>query len=229
MIVRVAICLVLVCTVSAGITKREEHAAAASSEKQGRSDYSAPSYSGGSAGGGSAAGSQGNLYYYYYPVQESGGYPTTVGGGDDFSVLLGLLLPLLLLGGLALLFLPLLGGGIVINTTGRRRRDTNEEPALPYKDTMADLRSEVNRLFFMYLNAVESEQCPERIFCEAGTYAGSITGKGFIFRMIDSFDIIPSTFKSKFKVLEKAAISGKDMSMCKKYLCHPPKFASRKY
>lgn len=226
MIVRLSVLVLLVCSVSAGITKREEHL---QKEKQSRSDYSAPAYSGGTAAGGAqgAAGSQGNLYYYYYPVQESGGYPSTAAaGGDDFSALLALLLPLLLLGGLALLFLPLLGGGIVINTTGRRRRDAGE-PEAPYKDAMGDLRSEINRLFFMYLNAVESEQCPERIFCEAGTYAGGITGKGFIFRMIDSFDIVPSAFKSKFKVLEKAAVAGKDMNKCKKYLCHPPKFSKK--
>lgn len=119
----------------------------------------APSYDGGS---------QGNLYYYYYPVQE---YGETGAASGDFDIFTAIILPLLILGGLLLLLSSL----TFTLTTGRALSTETQEPAL-----MDQLHDEIERVFYIYLNAFESEQCLQRTICEMGAYSKDLKGKDFV-------------------------------------------------
>ena len=183
----------------AGVEKKLAEESAASSAAGGKSDtaaaadnngqidrsdsgYSAPS-AGVAAATAAAAQSQpvstGNLYYYYYPVaayplydnqphnrvhnqqasSSSYGAPSYNSYPEESSLspLLFLLVPLVLLL-LAIPFLGLLG----VNVTGARSFDSNS------------LSRTVDDLLAKYVEALDSDQCMDRIFCELGVKAQGI-------------------------------------------------------
>jgi len=171
----------------------------------------------GGGGGGHAApassydtGSQGNLYYYYYPVQE---YGSSEASGGDFDIFTAIILPLLILGGLLLLLSSL----TFTLTTGRAMSDEKQEPAL-----MDQLHDEIERVFYAYLKAFESEECIKRTVCEMGAYSKGLKGGEFVLGFVEP--LVPEGMKSNMAVFKDAAFSGKEVGKCnKKYKCQPPK------
>lgn len=115
-------------------------------------------------------GSQGNLYYYYYPVSE---YGHTEAAGADFDVFTAIILPLLILGGLLLLL-----SSLTFTLTSGSGRALPEEAQEP--DLIGQLHDEIERVFYLYLNAFESEQCLQRTICEMGAYSKDFKGKDFV-------------------------------------------------
>lgn len=46
------------------------------------------------------------------------------------------------------------------------------------------LQTEIERIFYVYLNAFESEECIARAMCESGVYAKSYKNKDFYMRLV---------------------------------------------
>ncbi|KAK7075937.1 hypothetical protein SK128_004546 [Halocaridina rubra] len=155
------------------------------------------------------SGSQGNLYYYYYPVEEYGS--SDAGYANDFDIFTAIILPLLILGGLLLLLSSL----TFTLTTGRALDDTKEP------DLMEQLHTEIERVFYIYLNAFESEQCLQRTICEMGAYSKSFKGKDFVLGMIEP--LVPEGMKGNLAIFKKAAEAGYETGKCKKFRCIAPK------
>ncbi|XP_066941174.1 uncharacterized protein [Macrobrachium rosenbergii] len=152
-------------------------------------------------------GSQGNLYYYYYPVEEYGSTDTAEAPFDIFTAII---LPLLILGGLLLLL-----SSLTFTLTGNGRSLTDEP------DLMDQLHTEIERVFYIYLNAFESEQCLQRTICEMGAYSKSFKGKDFVISMIEP--LVPEGMKGNLAIFKKAATSGYETGKCKKFRCVAPK------
>lgn len=131
----------------------------------GGSSYAAPAPSSYDEGG-----SQGNLYYYYYPVSEYGSSEVAEGGFDVFAAVI---LPLLIIGGILLILSSL----TFTLTNGRALSDEPRESSI-----VDELHDEIERVFYIYLNAFESEQCIQRTICQLGTYAKDFKGKNFVLR-----------------------------------------------
>lgn len=139
-------------------------------------------HSGGGGGGSSSysapattyeeGGSQGNLYYYYYPVSEYGGGAHDVSDGG-FDVFAAVILPLLIIGGILLILSSL----TFTLTNGRALSSEPRESSV-----MDELHDEIERVFYIYLNAFESEQCIQRTICQLGTYAKDFKGKNLVLR-----------------------------------------------
>lgn len=148
---------------------------------QARDGASHGSSHGHSGGGGSSyaapapstyeeSGSQGNLYYYYYPVSEYGSTDVADGGFDVFAAVI---LPLLIIGGVLIIL-----SSLTFTLTNGRALSTE-----PHESTvMEQLHDELERVFYIYLNAFESEQCIQRTICHLGTYAKDFKGKNFVLR-----------------------------------------------
>lgn len=161
--------LSVACGASVSVENRQGQAAQArdthgSSHGGGGSSYSAPatSYDDG--------GSQGNLYYYYYPVSEHDtSYDVSDGGFDIFAAII---LPLLILGGILLLL-----SSLTFTLTGGGRALSDEPQESSFMDQLHD---EIERVFYIYLNAFESEQCLQRTICEIGAYSKDFKGKEFV-------------------------------------------------
>ena len=131
----------------------------------GGSSYAAPAPSSYDEGG-----SQGNLYYYYYPVSEYGSSEVVDGGFDVFAAVI---LPLLIIGGILLIL-----SSLTFTLTNGRAMSTE-----PRESSIVDeLHDEIERVFYLYLNAFESEQCIQRTICQLGTYAKDFKGKNFVLR-----------------------------------------------
>jgi len=154
-------------------------------------------------------GSQGNLYYYYYPVQE---YGSTEADGGDFDIFTAIILPLLILGGLLLLLSSL----TFTLTTGRSLEGEAQEPAL-----MDQLHDEIERVFYIYLNAFENEQCLQRTICRMGAYSKELKGKDFVLGLVEP--LVPEGMKGNLAIFKKAAESGYETGKCKKFRCLAPK------
>jgi len=173
------------------------------------SSYSAPqapqtSYS--SSGSGSSSNDQGNMYYYYYPVDESG--HDLAGAG--FDVFTSLILPLVILGGLLLAL-----SSLTFTFTGRAMRESNE-PGL-----VDQLHTEVERIFNVYLNAMESEECVQRAACQTGNYAQTFKHKDMVLSVVEAF--VPEHMKSNLDIFKVAAKEGFELKKCHKYKCKAPK------
>lgn len=166
----------------------------------------APSTYGSGGGGGGGGGEQGNLYYYYYPVEE---YGNTEAADAGFDVFTAIILPLLILGGLLLAL-----SSFTFNFTSGRSMDS--EPGM-----VDQLHGEVERIFYIYLNAFESEECIQQALCETGIYAKTFKNKEFYMSMVEPF--VPETMKGNVAVFKMAAKDGFDVGKCKKYRCHAPK------
>ena len=128
------------------------------------------------SGGGSSAHKHGgesdpaNLYYYYYPVDQ---YGNTEAADAGFDVFTAIILPLLILGGLLLAL-----SSFTFNFTSGRAMG-----AEPAESGLVDqLQTEVERIFYMYLNAFEEESCIKRAVCESGIYAKQYNNKEFYFK-----------------------------------------------
>ncbi|KAF2352011.1 hypothetical protein FHG87_017231 [Trinorchestia longiramus] len=176
----------------------------------GGSSYSAPAASAPAASyssGGGGGGDQGNLYYYYYPVDE---YGNTEASDSGFDIFASIILPLLILGGLLLAL-----SSLTFTFTGRAMRN-KVEPGL-----VDQLQEEVERFFYIYLNAFESESCIQRAVCQSGVYASSTKNKDFFLSLVEPF--IPETMKGNMAIFKMAAKDGYDMGKCTKYRCSAPK------
>lgn len=187
---------------AASVEKREGAVAQA---RDTSSSYAAPAAPAPSYDGGS----QGNLYYYYYPVQE---YGETGAASGDFDIFTAIILPLLILGGLLLLLSSL----TFTLTTGRALSTETQEPAL-----MDQLHDEIERVFYIYLNAFESEQCLQRTICEMGAYSKDLKGKDFVLGLLEP--LVPEGMKGNLAIFKKAAESGYETGKCKKFRCVAPK------
>ncbi|KAK8403648.1 hypothetical protein O3P69_000025 [Scylla paramamosain] len=170
----------------------------------GGSSYAAPAPSSYDEGG-----SQGNLYYYYYPVSEYGSAEVAEGGFDVFAAVI---LPLLIIGGILLILSSL----TFTLTNGRAMSDEPREASI-----VDELHDEIERVFYLYLNAFESEQCIQRTICQLGTYAKDFKGKNFVLSLVET--LAPEGMKNNVAIFAKAAKSGYDTGKCKQFRCVAPK------
>ncbi|KAK8744497.1 hypothetical protein OTU49_000836, partial [Cherax quadricarinatus] len=154
-------------------------------------------------------GSQGNLYYYYYPVSEYGSAETS---DSEYEVLTAIILPLLILGGILLGLSSL----TFTLTTQRALTDGPNE-----SDFVTQLHDEIERVFYIYLNAIENEECIKRTICEIGVYSKDLKGKDIVLGLIEP--LIPEGMKSNLAIFKKAAESGYETGKCMKFKCNPPK------
>ena len=113
-------------------------------------------------------GSQGNLYYYYYPVESYGASGVEDSGFDIFTAII---LPLLILGGVLLAL-----SSLSFSINGGRN--------LQEDDVMVKLETEIEKAFYIYLNAFKSEQCIQRTVCQTGVYAKNLKFKEFFLRLV---------------------------------------------
>jgi len=164
------------------------------------SSYSAPQASS------HGSSDQGNMYYYYYPVDEQGHEIA----GAGFDVFTSLILPLVILGGLLLAL-----SSLTFTFTGRAMRES-DEPSMV--DT---LHTEVERIFNIYLNAMESEECVQRAVCHSGTYAKEFKHKDMVLSVVEAF--VPEHMKGNMDIFKVAAKEGFEMKKCHKYKCKAPK------
>lgn len=215
----------------AGVEKKleAEEKADSNNGKIDRSDtgYAAPS-AGVAAATAAAAQSQpvstGNLYYYYYPVAAyplydnqhqqphnrvqqtsySSNSASSYQEESSFSPLLFLLVPLVLLL-LAVPFLSLLG----VNVTGSRNFQTDS-----FARTVDDLLAK-------YVEALDSDECMDRIFCELGVKAQNIHN---IVPFLRAAEWVTSYQNIDIGVLKRAATKEFTMDTCKsQFVCYPPK------
>lgn len=168
--------------------------------------HSAPASSSSSYSSGGGSTDQGNVYYYYYPVDEQGHELA----GNGFDVFTSIILPLVILGGLLLAL-----SSLTFTFTGRSMRE-NTEPGL-----VEQLHAEVERIFEIYLNTLESESCIQQAVCKAGVYAKSYQHKELIIGMAEPF--VPEHMKGNMDLFKTAAKEGFEMKKCKKYKCRAPK------
>jgi len=210
----------VVVAASVPLEKREGAVAQARDTHGGGGGGGGHGHSGGGGGGSSYAapapasyddgGSQGNLYYYYYPVSEQDSYEVSDGGFDIFAAII---LPLLILGGILLLL-----SSLTFTLTGGGRALSDEPQDASFMDSLHD---EIERVFYVYLNAFESEQCLQRTICEIGAYSKDFKGKDFVLGLIDP--LVPSGMKGNMAIFKKAASSGYETGKCKKFRCVAPK------
>jgi len=149
---------------------------------------------------------QGNMYYYYYPVDESGHDLA----GSGFDVFTSIILPLVILGGLLLAL-----SSLTFTFTGRAMRE-GQEPGL-----VEQLHSEVERIFNIYMSAMESEECVQRALCQSGSYAKTFKHKNVIMSVAQAF--VPEHMKGNMDIFKAAAKDGFEMKKCHKYKCKAPK------
>ncbi|KAK4313148.1 hypothetical protein Pmani_015489 [Petrolisthes manimaculis] len=217
--------LSLACAASVSVENRQGPVAQARDTHGGGGGGSSHSHShggGGGGGGGSSysapapatsyddGGSQGNLYYYYYPVTEHDSYEVSDGGFDIFAAII---LPLLILGGILLLL-----SSLTFTLTGGGRALSDEPQESSFMDQLHD---EIERVFYIYLNAFESEQCLQRTICEIGAYSKELKGKDFVLDLIEP--LVPEGMKGNMAIFKKAASSGYETGKCKKFRCVAPK------
>jgi len=194
------------------VPQAEERDGAHHGSSSGGSSYSAPtqshsapasSYSASSGG----SSDQGNVYYYYYPVDEQSGHDLA---GNGFDVFTSIILPLVILGGLLLAL-----SSLTFTFTGRAMRES-QEPGL-----VDQLHTEVERIFEMYMNSLESESCIQQAVCKAGIYAKSYKHNELIIGIAEPF--VPEHMKGNMDLFKSAVKDGFEMKKCKKYKCSPPK------
>ncbi|XP_040579736.1 uncharacterized protein [Lepeophtheirus salmonis] len=207
---------------------------AASSAGSSSSSYAAPaaassSYVAAPSSGGSSyeaaaapAVSTGNLYYYYYPVAA---HPITekpayrpAKKNEDFSPLLFLIVPLVLL----LAAIPLIG--LLGINTGRSFTARNSELDEKF-GSFAELQDEVDNLLRKYIDALDSEQCMDRVVCELGTRAQNIPSKQLFFSLVEW--LAPKHLllgKDRLAIFKKSATNTDfTLDTCKMFVCNPPK------
>lgn len=91
-----------------------------------------------------------------------------------------------------------------------------------YEDPVAAIRSEVERIFYTYLDVLEAEDCLPRSICEFGLYTKNLKGKALVFGLADY--LVPETMKSNMKILKDASLGKVDKTKCRnKYKCTLPK------
>ncbi|XP_027225805.1 uncharacterized protein [Penaeus vannamei] len=159
------------------------------------SSYSAPSSYGYGNGG---------VYYYYYPsgatLQEKGEKDEEEKDKCDVERLLA---PIILI----TIFLGIIAGAIV-----------GLFPALtlPTVQQILALLPQINGrsmddMTVMITQAVESEDCLDRLFCESGKFADGYTNTVSMFEFF-----APRAFESKMKIFKDSALRKTD---CKRYRC----------
>lgn len=180
MMIKVVLLALVSVACAASVEKRQ--GAPVAQARDGASHGSHGGHSSGGGGGGSSyaapapstyeeGGSQGNLYYYYYPVSEYGSTTDVAEGG--FDVFAAVILPLLIIGGVLLIL-----SSLTFTLTNGRAMSTEARE----ESVMEQLHDEIERVFYIYLNAFESEQCIQRTICQLGTYAKDFKGKNFVLR-----------------------------------------------
>ena len=69
----------------------------------------------------------------------------------------------------------------MIYTNNNNRRANDDSPAL---EKLSEWRSELERVFYMYIDVLESQECVPRTLCELGSYSRTynIPGKEILLR-----------------------------------------------
>jgi len=114
-------------------------------------------------------------------------------------------------GGLLLLLMAVAAVATNSGTTGRAA------------DTVAEWRSELERVLYKHIDVLESEDCVPRVICELGvqTKSYNFTGKEFIMSLAERFS--PELMKNNMSVLKKASMGVYDKRQCRKlFKCEPP-------
>ncbi|XP_037070902.1 uncharacterized protein LOC119092046 [Pollicipes pollicipes] len=108
------------------------------------------------------------------------------------------------------------------NTNGTGRTGDNAR-----LDKLNEWKSEVERVFYTYVDVLESEDCVPRTMCELGLYARSynFAGKDMLLSLAEHY--LPEMMQNNARVLKKAATGGYDKNQCRKmFKCEPPTSAS---
>jgi len=150
-----------------------------------------------------------------------------------------LVMPVLALAGLSLLIPTMSNIGTA--AMGRKKRSILEEKAsissrqqqlitepmngsarqLAKESVIGDYLEKLQRYYAIYQNAVENDDCMNRLICEFGDAVKDLTGNGAMIHVVESF--APSWMKAggdKMQVFKEAASSGaSSKDKCKKYSC----------
>jgi len=159
-----------------------------------RSDYSVPSYGDQPA----APVHHAQPVYDHYPQE-----PAKPFGDFPVGLLPTILIPPLLILGLSLLFT----GRVTVDVRKKRSVEGTEVSA------MDDLTTRINNIFFAVM---ESEECMQRIICEAGGVMKDVTAKDSLFTLVSKF--APGSIKKYLQTFKEGAYS-KDVSKCQKIKC----------
>lgn len=139
-------------------------------------------------------------------------------GGSSFRSKYGIgsiMMPLIALAGLSLL-IPSLS-----TVTSRKKRSVEDKLDLQQTGLGAYLER-MDRYYSIYKNAIEREECINRIICELGDAVSGVRGKDAFFDFVDR--VMPNGWmskgNSKVSIFKTSALSSNDNSKCKKYRCH---------
>ncbi|CAB4058677.1 unnamed protein product [Lepeophtheirus salmonis] len=193
------------------------------------SSYSAPAVDSASSSSSYAASSAGSSSSSYAaPAAASSSYVAAPSSGGssyeaaaapaDFSPLLFLIVPLVLL----LAAIPLIG--LLGINTGRSFTARNSELDEKF-GSFAELQDEVDNLLRKYIDALDSEQCMDRVVCELGTRAQNIPSKQLFFSLVEW--LAPKHLllgKDRLAIFKKSATNTDfTLDTCKMFVCNPPK------
>jgi len=151
--------------------------------------------------------------------QQHASYEPSTGSGSSFRSKYGLgsvVLPLVALAGLSLL-IPTVTS---LSTTSRKKRSAEENLNLQQAG-LGGYLDRIDRYYSLYKNAIEREECFNRIICELGDAVSGVRGKDAFFEFVER--MMPNGWNkqgnSKISIFKTSALSA-DNSKCKKYKCH---------
>jgi len=169
-----------------------------------------------------ATGNSGSLQPQFAASQQHASYEPSSGSGSSFRSKYGLgsvVLPLMALAGLSLL-IPTVTSLSTVSSRKKRSADIQQIGLDAYLER-------IDRYYSLYKNAIEREECMNRIICEIGEAVSGVKGKDAFLEFVEH--MIPNGWINKqgnnkmsiFKnsVLKKKSESHND-SKCKNYKCH---------
>jgi len=164
--------------------------------------------------------STGNLYYYYYPVAAQPIVEKS--DSDDLDPIVLVLLPVAALVGLLALL------SIFNVTVTGRAFDSSSGFSQRQSDVFGSwqgLQERVDGLLGGYYQALESESCMDRVVCELGTQANSLSAKALLMTALDWFT--PAQMQARINIFKEAATEGMLVRECKaRYACEGASLAA---
>lgn len=75
----------------------------------------------------------------------------------------------------------------------------------------------IEKYYSIYKNAVENDDCLNRLICEFGDAVKDVTGKSAVMTVIEK--LAPNWMTGKVHLFKEAAMEGQGKEKCKKYVC----------
>jgi len=151
--------------------------------------------------------------------QQHPSYAPSTSSGSSFRSKYGLgtiIMPLMALAGLSLL-IPTVTS---LSTVASRKKRSAEDNLNLQQEGLGNYFERIERYYSLYKNAVQRDECFDRIICELGDAMSGVRGKDAFFDFVDR--MMPNGWmnnKSKVSIFKSSALSA-DNAKCKKYKCH---------